>query len=52
MFFKEKQIKGVFEIENKAIEDDRGFFMRTYDNHLFQQKKINTKGEKNSNLKI
>ena len=43
MFFKEKNIKGVFEIENKAIEDSRGFFMRTYDNKLFNQININTK---------
>ena len=36
MQIKEKKIKGVFEIELETHEDHRGFFMRTYDDKLFQ----------------
>jgi dTDP-4-dehydrorhamnose 3,5-epimerase len=33
----ERKIKGAFEIELEIHEDQRGFFMRTYDDALFQQ---------------
>ena len=36
MQIKEKKIKGVFEIKLEVHEDFRGFFMRTYDDTLFQ----------------
>src|SRR3989344_9405130 len=35
MIFKELAIPGVFEIELNPNEDERGFFMRTYDKELF-----------------
>jgi len=37
MEFEEKDIKGVFEIKLKPIEDHRGFFMRTYDDSIFKE---------------
>lgn len=37
MFFKERKLKGVFEITPKIIDDSRGFFMRTYDKTLFKK---------------
>ncbi|MBE3122253.1 MAG: dTDP-4-dehydrorhamnose 3,5-epimerase [Thermoplasmata archaeon] len=36
MQIKERKMKGVFEIELEVHEDHRGFFMRTYDDTLFQ----------------
>ena len=35
MIFKERKLKGVFEVTPKIMEDTRGFFMRTYDKNLF-----------------
>lgn len=35
MIFKELELKGVFEIELEPKSDDRGFFMRVYDDKLF-----------------
>jgi len=40
MIIKEGKIKGVFEIQLEAKEDYRGFFMRTYDNKIFQKYEI------------
>ena len=37
MEIKERKIKGVFEIILKPISDDRGFFMRTFDDNLFKE---------------
>ena len=39
MEIKELEIKGVFEIYLKPLEDQRGYFMRTYDSSIF--KKLN-----------
>ncbi len=36
MLIKEKSLKGVFEINLESHEDQRGFFMRTYDDKLFR----------------
>lgn len=37
MKVKEKKIKGVYEIQLKPIRDERGFFMRTFDNNIFKK---------------
>jgi dTDP-4-dehydrorhamnose 3,5-epimerase len=37
MFAREKEIKGVYEIILKPINDERGFFMRTFDGKLFKE---------------
>ncbi|MDD4979808.1 MAG: dTDP-4-dehydrorhamnose 3,5-epimerase [Candidatus Omnitrophica bacterium] len=37
MLIKEKEIKGVFEIELEPQKDRRGFFMRTYDEKVFKK---------------
>lgn len=36
MLIKEKKIKGVFEIKLEPHKDNRGFFMRTYDDKVFK----------------
>jgi len=36
MLIKEKKLKGIFEINLEPHEDQRGFFMRTYDDKLFR----------------
>ena len=36
MLIKEKKLKGVFEINLESHEDDRGLFMRTYDDAVFK----------------
>jgi dTDP-4-dehydrorhamnose 3,5-epimerase len=41
MEIRELDIKGVFEIFLKPIEDERGFFMRTFDSSIFERFKIN-----------
>lgn len=43
MEIKEREIKGVFEISLKPIEDERGFFMRTFDEKIFEEFGINRK---------
>ena len=43
MEFKESSIKGVFEITLSLKEDERGFFMRTYDDKTFKEKSLNTR---------
>jgi len=40
MLIKERRIKGVFEIQLNPHEDERGFFMRVYDTHIFEKYKI------------
>ncbi len=40
MKIKEKNLKGVFEIQLEPKEDKRGFFMRVYDNKIFKEFKI------------
>ena len=42
MFFKEREIKGVFEIKLKSINDNRGYFMRSFDYNLFEEACINS----------
>lgn len=37
MNFKERKLRGVYEITPKIIEDNRGFFMRSYDKVLFEK---------------
>ncbi len=37
MKFVEKKLKGVFEITLQPRADDRGFFMRTFDNKIFEE---------------
>ena len=43
MEIKERKLKGVFEISLNPIEDERGFFMRTFDDNLFKEKGIDRK---------
>lgn len=43
MKIKELKIKGVFEIQLEPNIDSRGFFMRTYDEKIFQKYRINRK---------
>lgn len=43
MEFKERKLKGVFEINLSPHKDERGFFMRTYDTDLFTQAGIERK---------
>ncbi|MBE3128776.1 MAG: dTDP-4-dehydrorhamnose 3,5-epimerase [Actinobacteria bacterium] len=43
MLIKERRIKGVFEIKLKPYEDERGFFMRVYDDITFKKYKIHKK---------
>jgi dTDP-4-dehydrorhamnose 3,5-epimerase len=42
MIIKELSIPGVFEITLKPLNDDRGFFMRTYDLELFRREGLQT----------
>ncbi|MEA3254467.1 MAG: dTDP-4-dehydrorhamnose 3,5-epimerase [Candidatus Altiarchaeota archaeon] len=37
MLIKERGIEGVFEIQLEPHEDERGFFMRTYDDQIFRK---------------
>jgi len=37
MIFTEKEIKGVYEIELDPKEDNRGYFMRVYDDKIFKK---------------
>jgi len=43
MEFIEKKLKGAFEINLKPIKDNRGFFMRAFDDKLFKKAGINNK---------
>ena len=43
MIIKERRIKGVFEIQLDPYEDERGFFMRVYDDAIFKKYKIHKK---------
>ena len=43
MLIKEKQLKGVFEITMEPHKDDRGLFMRTYDEKIFKEDGLNQK---------
>ena len=38
MEIKERKIKGVYEVILKPLGDNRGFFMRTYDNEIFRSR--------------
>ena len=40
MQLKERKLKGVFEIQLEPREDERGFFMRVYDNEIFKKNGI------------
>lgn len=40
MKIEEKKLKGIFEIQLEPKEDKRGFFMRVYDNKIFDKYKI------------
>jgi len=42
MEIKELEIPGVFEISLKPIEDNRGFFLRTYDDSFFKRNFLST----------
>ncbi|MAE11264.1 MAG: dTDP-4-dehydrorhamnose 3,5-epimerase [Dehalococcoidales bacterium] len=41
MQVKERKLKGVYDIDLEPVEDNRGFFMRTYDNALFKSLGLN-----------
>lgn len=41
MEIKERKLKGAFEITLKPIEDERGFFMRVFDDRIFSDFEIN-----------
>lgn len=43
MEIKERELKGVFEISLKPMEDERGFFMRVFDDYIFDKFGINRK---------
>jgi dTDP-4-dehydrorhamnose 3,5-epimerase len=43
VIIKERRIKGVFEIQLDQYEDERGFFMRVYDDTIFKKYKIHKK---------
>jgi dTDP-4-dehydrorhamnose 3,5-epimerase len=43
MIIKEGKLKGVFEINLEPHQDERGFFMRTYDDKIFDKYGINQK---------
>lgn len=43
MIIKERRIKGIFEIQLHPYEDERGFFMRVYDDTIFKIHKIHKK---------
>jgi dTDP-4-dehydrorhamnose 3,5-epimerase len=43
VIIKERRIKGVFEIQLDPHEDERGFFMRVYDDTIFKKYKIHKK---------
>ena len=43
VIIKERRIKGVFEIHLNPYEDERGFFMRVYDDIIFKKYKIHKK---------
>lgn len=43
MDFFEKKLKGAYEIKLKPIGDNRGFFMRTFDDNLFEATGIKNK---------
>ena len=40
MQIKERKLKGVFEIQLEPREDERGFFMRVYDDEIFKKYEI------------
>ena len=40
MDFKETNLKGLFEIDLKPFEDERGFFVRVYDDKLFENQSL------------
>ena len=40
MEFVESRLKGVYFVKLRPFEDERGFFMRTYDDNLFEQMNI------------
>jgi dTDP-4-dehydrorhamnose 3,5-epimerase len=42
MIFTETQLKGVYIIDPERIEDQRGFFARTWDRHEFEVRGLNT----------
>ena len=43
MIFKELDFEGVFEIELEKIEDNRGFFARSWDQKEFEKNGLNSK---------
>jgi dTDP-4-dehydrorhamnose 3,5-epimerase len=43
MIFKKLDIQGVFQIELEKIEDNRGFFSRSWDKQKFEENGINSK---------
>src|SRR3989344_4573809 len=43
MTFKKLNLQGVFEIELEAHQDERGFFMRVYDDKAFQMQGLKTR---------
>lgn len=43
MKFEEKEIKGVFEVRLKPFQDERGFFVRTYDDKIFKEQGLDRK---------
>ncbi len=43
MEIKERKLKGVFEVTLKPILDDRGFFMRTFDDTIFKKNGLERK---------
>lgn len=42
MIIKKRKLKGVFEIDLEPHEDQRGFFMRTYDKDIFKKQGLKT----------
>ena len=43
MIFTKSKLDGAYIIEPEKIEDERGFFARTWDNEIFEEKGLNSK---------
>ena len=42
MIFSKTKFEGVFVIELEPIKDERGFFARSWDTKIFQEKNLNS----------
>ena len=42
MIFAETELNGVYIIEPEKLEDNRGFFARSFDSEIFKERGLNT----------